>query len=67
MLDSEDEFGSEENDSERDQILTGGGDYECSLNETPKDVQRKYQRMQEVNAIYNTHEATKTDVQEGGE
>ena len=35
------------------------------LKETPKDVQRKYQRMQEVNAIYNVHEATTTDVQEG--
>ena len=35
------------------------------LKETPKDVQRKYQRMQEVNAIYNVHEATTTEVQEG--
>ena len=68
MLDLEDEFGSEESDSESDRILTVGRwrEYECSLYETPGDVQMKYHRMKEVNAIYSIHEATKTDVQEGG-
>ena len=33
--------------------------------ETPADVQEKYRRMREVNAIYNIHEATKIDMQEG--
>ena len=42
-----------------------GGGYECLLKETPEDVQRKYQRMQQVNVIYNVHESTKADVQEG--